>query len=194
MNKQEGTQEHGAVAAPPAEGGLAGAPCSGVGRVRLAVGVFRRAANAAEALHDLACVGITRGDVSLVANEAALAEAEAALVTRRRGPVQSIARLIRCRSIAAAYPSIFELIEDSGCGSSPPLACEQALALDRQHWALTKPAEELHHGLRVNGGVLIVRLADDRQQQAVCSILLRHSASGVQTHDVRHPEGRSWQL
>ena len=160
----------------------------GLGRVRFAVGLFPEAVATASALEALVGRGTVGDNINLVANPRAIGDILRAASERFAKPPLHFARWIVSRPTTGPYPWLYELMSERGETAGTAIARDQALAMDFHHWALARHADQLHDHLRADGGVLVVRVPNDREQQAVCELLLRESASGVQTHDLRRPE------
>lgn len=171
--------------APPS-GGM-GRSSLGEGRVRFAVGLFPEAVATANALQALAERGIAGENINLVANPRAIDDIRRAASERFAQPPLHFARWIVSRPTTGPYPWLYELMGERGEMAGTAIARDQALAMDFHHWALARHADQVHDHLRADGGVLVVRVPNDQEQQAVCELLLRESASGVQTHDLRRP-------
>lgn len=154
-------------------------------RVRFAVGLFLQQEEVAQALKDLSSSGIPRDRINLVATECAYTqclsegcpEAEATRAC-------DLARLILSKRGTGLSPWIFELLSVSVCGKLPLLQ-DEAVPPDFEHWALERQARKLWDHLSEGGRVLVIAVSDDSEQQRVCTALLHHASSGVQTHEIR---------
>ena len=68
-------------------------------------------------------------------------------------------------------------------------ARDQALAMDFHHWALARHADQVHDHLRADGGVLVVRVPNDQEQQAE-----KHARLAGVAHSPRLPEAMRWSV
>lgn len=87
-------------------------------------------------------------------------------------------------STEGTSPWQFELVGLDD-GSEPAVNPGAEALQDFHRWALQRHAQRLDKHLRAGGAMLLVHLIGDEEEQSVCRVLLRHSAGGVQTHDLR---------
>lgn len=177
-------------------------------RLMFAIGLFDSAAALQSALRDLANHGFGADRVKLMtsAHAPALAPmlddvpsnwaetpgrtAGLHLIETEAGtdPTECIRRILHNALPRAA------VIADASSESLPLAASSPRAPLDRDDdWpdttfatsGLERQAGELQRHLVSGGGILIVRLDDTGEQQAVCSMLLHYASRGVQSHQLR---------
>lgn len=167
-------------------GGAQSAPCPAAGqgeRLRLAIGIFAQPKILVAAMSSLADQGVPACRIEVLANEQILGQVTSAASSGTTAG--SMSRLVAKRPGGAAQPWIFQSIADAAARCGEAVGVCSPPAADLYHRLVKRQAEQIDRALRTGGGVLLVEVSDDRQQQEVCSTLLRHAATGVQTHDIR---------
>lgn len=159
-------------------------------RTTLAIGLFEGLVEVRSALRDLSNHGFGVERVRLVASAASPAfdlfgsrpgePAEGRGLHRvDTGPAVDATACIR-EILRKAVPAGAEPASDPACDDLP--ATFAMSGLERQ-------AHNIKQHLAAGGGIIIVRVDDAGEQQAVCSMLLHYASRGVQTHQLRFADG-----
>ena len=161
-----------------------GARPRGGTQLRFALGMFAEGSVLAAAAQSLAARSVAACRIEVVASQRTLAEVAGSL-SHQGGTAGPAGRLIASRAADGPFPWTFDLVAVPASGCSEAGEGCAAPALDLHRWLIGRQAAQIDATLRAGGGLLLVEVRDDAHQQLVCSTLLRHAATGVQTHDIR---------
>lgn len=160
-------------------------------RLTLAIGLFEGLIEVQSALRDLANNGFGIERVRLVASADSRAFDQ---FGRTPGDGRGLHRIDTGPDVDAS-DCIQEILHEAVPLPQTGLLCD----LSTSHGSLAtfamsgleRQAHNLKQHLESGGGIVIVRVDDAGEQQAVCSMLLHYASRGVQTHQLRIDEDAS---
>lgn len=149
------------------------------GILRVAIGVFDDLTKLYRVLEEFRTVGLAARQVTLLANAGVLSDQlEAGFVPCRSARTLETPKLV----IRGKTPQVGVADVEACASQAAPLTRDQVMHFER--WIPAKLSKELNVHLAKGECILIAPIAKVEQERKISEILLDHSTSSVQLHDI----------